>query len=108
MNRMKTRFRKHVTHRRGTTNVFADLGYGSPQSMRVKAQLVSRITELMAARGMPRTRAATVLGIARSKLSKILRGQFRELCERKLLDWLTQLRLEGGEKPAQISHITNG
>lgn len=92
MNRMKTPSRKHVTHRRGSTNVYADLGYRFPESMRVKARLVSRIAELMAARGMPPTQAATVLGIAQSKLSKILRGRFRDFCERKLLDWLTQLR----------------
>ncbi len=89
---MKTPPRKHATNLRGTTNIYADLGYRSPESMRVKAQLVSRIAEVMTARDMPRTQAATVLGIAQSKLSKILRGQFREFCERKLLDWLTQLR----------------
>ena len=60
--------------------------------MLVKAQLVTRIAELLAERGMPQTQAATVLGIAQSTLSKVLRGQFRKFRERKLLDWLTQLR----------------
>lgn len=59
--------------------------------MLVKAQLVSRIAELLAGRGMSQTRAATVLGIPQPSLSKMLRGQFRKLFERKLKDCLTQL-----------------
>ena len=93
MNRMKAPSRKHATHRRGTTNVYADLGYRAPESMLVKAQLVSRIAELLAERGMTQiqTQAATVLGIPQPKLSKMLRGQFRGFSERKLMDCLTQL-----------------
>jgi hypothetical protein len=34
-----------ATHRRGTTNVYADLGYRAPETMLVKAHLVSRIAE---------------------------------------------------------------
>ena len=90
--RTRARSRKQATHRRGSTNVYADLGYRAPESMLVKAQLVTRIAELLAERGMPQTQAATVLGIAQSTLSKVLRGQFRKFRERKLLDWLTQLR----------------
>lgn len=88
--------RKHATHRRGTTNVYADLGYRAPESMLVKAQLVSRIAELLAERGMTQTQtqAATVLGIPQPSLSKMLRGQFRGFSERKLMDCLTQLGQE--------------
>jgi predicted XRE-type DNA-binding protein len=88
---MRAHSRKPATHRHGTDNVYVDLGFRAPESMFVKAQLVSRIAELLAERGMPQTQAATVLGIPQSKLSRILRGQFREFCEGKLLDWLTQL-----------------
>jgi predicted XRE-type DNA-binding protein len=59
--------------------------------MLVKAQLVSRIAELLEERGMTQTQAATVLGIPQPKLSKMLRGQFRGFSERKLMDCLTQL-----------------
>ena len=83
--RMTTHSRKQAIHRRGTTNVYADLGYRAPESMLAKAQLVSRIVELLAERGMTQTRAATVLGIPQPKLSKILSGHFRGFSERKLL-----------------------
>lgn len=89
--RMTAHSRKQATHRRGTTNVYADLGYRAPESMLVKAQLVSRIVGLLAERGMTQTQAATVLGIPQPKLSKILRGQFRGFSEGKLVDCLTHL-----------------
>ena len=89
--RMTAHSRKQAIHRPGTTNVYADLGYRAPESMLVKAQLVSRIVELLAERGMTQTRAATVLGIPQPELSKILRGHFRGFSERKLMDCLTQL-----------------
>lgn len=59
--------------------------------MFVKAQLVSRIAEILAEDAVSRTQAASALGIPQPKLSKILRGQFRGLSERKLIDCLTQL-----------------
>lgn len=89
--RMTAHSRKQATHRRGTTNVYADLGYRAPESMLVKAQLISRIVGLLAERGMTQTQAATVLGIPQPKLSKILRGQFRGFSEGKLVDCLTQV-----------------
>jgi predicted XRE-type DNA-binding protein len=80
-----------TSRRRGTTNVYADLGYPAPETMLKKAQLVSRIGEIMAERGLSRSQAASALGIPQPKRSKILRGQFRGFSERKLIDCLTQL-----------------
>ena len=57
----------------------------------MKAQLVSRIGELLAERGMPRTEAATLLGIPQSMLSKMLRGEFRGVCLYELLKCFTRL-----------------
>ena len=72
-------------------NPSTDLGYRAPESMLVKAQLVGRIAELLAERVLTQTQAATVLRIPQPKLSKMLRGQFRGLSERRLMDCLTQL-----------------
>lgn len=91
---MRTRSRKPATHLRGTVNVYADLGYHAPENMRAKAQLVSRIAELLAESGMTETEAATLLGISQPKLCKVLRGQFRRLPLRKLVEGVTQLSQE--------------
>jgi predicted XRE-type DNA-binding protein len=88
---MTAHSRRQATHRRGTTNVYADLGYRAPDSMLVKAQLVSKLAELLAVRRMMQARGAIELGIPRSELSNVLCGQFRKFCERELLSWLTIL-----------------
>lgn len=88
---MSARSHKQAGHPRGSTNVYAELGSRAPESMLVKAQLVSRIAELLSERGMTQTQAATVLGIPQPKLSKMLRGQFRGFSVHKLMECLTQL-----------------
>jgi predicted XRE-type DNA-binding protein len=88
---MRAASHKRASYRRGDTNVYADLGYRAPETMRVKAQLVRRITELLAERGMTQAEAATVLGIPQPKLFKMLRGQFRGFSLYKLMVCLTHL-----------------
>jgi predicted XRE-type DNA-binding protein len=88
---MKTRSDKSASHQRGSTNVYADLGYKFADEMLVKAQLVITIAEILGERGYTQTKAATLLGIPQPKLSKMLRGQFRGFSERKLMDCLTLL-----------------
>jgi predicted XRE-type DNA-binding protein len=61
------------------------------QSMRVKAQLAPRITELQAERGMPQTEAAALLGMPEPELSKLLRGQVGGFCLYELLKCFTRL-----------------
>jgi predicted XRE-type DNA-binding protein len=75
----------------GSSNVHADLGRAAPSNLLVKAQLVSRISEILEERGLTQVKAAALLGITQPKLSSMLRGQFRGLSERKLMDCLTRL-----------------
>jgi predicted XRE-type DNA-binding protein len=75
----------------GSRNVYADLGFVDADEMLVKAQLVSKISEIIEERGYSQTAAAQYLGLPQPKLSKLLRGQFRGISERKLMDCLTRL-----------------
>lgn len=88
---MSTRSSKKASRPRGVSNVYADLGCRAPESMLVKAHLVGRITELLSERGMTQAQAATVLGISQPKLSKMLRGQFRDMSLFSLMHCFTQL-----------------
>ena len=88
---MSTAAAKGTSHQRGSTNVYADLGYKNADEMLVKAQLLTTIAEILAERGYTQTKAAALLGISQPKLSKMLRGQFRGFSERKLMDCLTLL-----------------
>jgi predicted XRE-type DNA-binding protein len=78
-------------HRKGGDNVYADLGVDNPELMLVKAQLVAKLAEIILEEGYTQTSAAQVLGLPQPKLSKILRGQFRGVSERKLMDCLAKL-----------------
>lgn len=75
----------------GTGNVYADLGYPDANEMLVKAQLVSKIAEIIERRGLAQAEAAKLLGLTQPKISAMLRGQFRGFSERKLIDCLTAL-----------------
>ena len=64
---------------------------GRLDSLLVKAQLVAKVSEILAERRYTQTKAAELLGIPQPKLSQILRGQFRGVSERKLMDCLARL-----------------
>lgn len=62
-----------------------------PEKVLVKAQLAAKIAEILGEQGYTQTRAADILGVPQPKLSKILRGRFRGVSERKLMDCLAKL-----------------
>ncbi len=75
----------------GSGNVYADLGYADAEDVMVKAQLVAKIADIIRQRGLTQERAARLLGLTQPKISKLLKGQFRGISERRLLYCLTRL-----------------
>ncbi len=75
----------------GTGNVYADLGYGDSDEMLIKAQLVTKIAEIIRRKGLTQTQAAEWLGMPQPKLSNLLRERFRGVSERRVMDCLTKL-----------------
>ncbi|MBI5921144.1 MAG: XRE family transcriptional regulator [Betaproteobacteria bacterium] len=59
--------------------------------MLVKAQLATKIGEIIKRRKLTQIQAAELLGIPQPKLSNMLRGQFRGISETKMIDCLTRL-----------------
>jgi predicted XRE-type DNA-binding protein len=88
---MRGRPGKRANRRRSSIELCAGLGYRAPENMLVKAQLASRIAELLAERGLTQTQAATTLCMPQPNLSKMLRGQFRAFSEWKLMCCLLRL-----------------
>lgn len=76
---------------RGTKNVYADLGLPDAEEMLVKAQLATKIGEILKSRKLTQMQAAELLGLPQPKLSNMLRGQFRGISEAKMLECLTRL-----------------
>ncbi|MDP2760694.1 MAG: helix-turn-helix transcriptional regulator [Sideroxyarcus sp.] len=75
----------------GSTNVYADLGMADAEEMLVKAQLATKIGDIIKRRKLTQVQAAQLLGITQPKLSGLLRGQFRGISETKMLECLTKL-----------------
>jgi predicted XRE-type DNA-binding protein len=75
----------------GSTNVYADLGLADAEEMLVKAQLATKIGDIIKRRKLTQVQAADLLGITQPKLSGLLRGQFRGVSEVKMLECLTRL-----------------
>jgi len=82
--------KRDVTESSG--NVYADLGYAAADQMAVKADLVMAITKAIDARGF-RTQAevAKCLGIDQPKVSRLIRGHFREYSVERLMSFLVRL-----------------
>lgn len=91
MNHRKSRKDFKPDYEIGSSNIYADLGRAAAGSLLIKAQLVSKISEILDEQGLTRIKAAARLGIPLPKLSSMLRGQFSGLSERKLMDCITQL-----------------
>ncbi|MBU2810978.1 helix-turn-helix transcriptional regulator [Acidithiobacillus thiooxidans] len=72
-------------------NVYADIGAPDAEEMLLKAQLASRIADMIQSKGFTQSQAAEILGIPQPKLSLMLRGQFRGISEAKMLECLARL-----------------
>src|SRR5437879_283061 len=87
----KVRAIRGIPVEQGSGNVYADLSYADSEDMLVKAQLVIKIADIIRQRGLTQERAATLLGLTQPKISRLLKGQFRGISERRLLRCLTRL-----------------
>ncbi len=83
--------KKKIAVTRGSTNVFADLGYANSEEMLAKAQLVSRISDLIKQRRLTQSDAATLLEIDQPNVSRLLRGQLGGFSYERLLKFLNAL-----------------
>jgi predicted XRE-type DNA-binding protein len=75
----------------GSTNVYADLDRPDAEEMLIKAQLASKISEIIKRRRLTQSEASEIIGMPQPKLSGLLRGQFRGVSESKMLNCLTRL-----------------
>lgn len=88
---IKERIIHDVSIQEGSGNVYADLSYSDPDDMMVKAQLVTKIGDIIRQRGLTQDEAAKLVGLTQPKISKLLKGQFRGISARRLLRCLTSL-----------------
>ena len=73
---------------RGGGNVFVDLGVSDTDAHLVKADLASRIDDLVRDSGLTQTEIVRRMGLSRSAVSRLLWGDFREYSLERLLNAL--------------------
>ena len=88
---MKTRLVDGIEVQSGSGNVFADLGLADADKLKIKTGLVIEIRNAMRTLGLTQQDAAKRMGITQPKVSDMVRGDFSNLSERKLMDCLTRL-----------------
>lgn len=93
----------------GSGNVFADLGLPDADKLKIKSGLVIEITKAMRRQGLTQKAAAERMGVPQPKVSAMMRGDFSNLSERKLMDCLNRLGydIEIKVKPsvAPVGHL---
>jgi predicted XRE-type DNA-binding protein len=82
---------KDVRVEKSSGNVFADIGMPNAEEHLLKAQLVSRLQDLIKAHRLTQVEAGRLLGLGQPDLSKILRGHFRDVSVARLLRFLMSL-----------------
>ena len=88
---MSKRIIKGIEIETGSGNVFADLGLPNAEKLKIKSGLVIEITRAMRRLKLTQKAAAERMGIPQPKVSAMLRGDFSNLSERKLMDCLNRL-----------------
>ena len=61
--------------RKGSGNVFADIGVVNPQRVMARAKIMSRIAEILRERGLTQQKAAKLLNMPQSKISCLMNGK---------------------------------
>lgn len=88
---MKKRIIEGIEVETGSGNVFADLGLPDAEKLKVKSGLVVEIVKAIRRLDLTQDEAAQRMGLTQPKVSALLRGDFTNLSERKLMDCLNRI-----------------
>jgi len=72
-------------------NVFQDLGLRNAEQLKIKSGLVIEITRAVRRQGLTQEEAGRQMGISQAKVSGLMRGDFSNLSEHKLMECLNRL-----------------
>ena len=82
---------EHISVEQGSGNVFADLNIPDPEEAMAKAQLASRISDIISHRHLTQEKAAEILGIKQPHVSDLVRGRLKHFTMDRLFRFLNAL-----------------
>lgn len=107
---MARRMVEDVEVETGSDNVFADLGLPDAEKLKIKSGLAIEIARAVRRLGLTQEEAGRRMGLAQPKVSNLMRGDFSNFSERRLMDCLQRLGydIEIRVKPAaeHTGHLT--
>lgn len=83
---------------KGSGNVFADLGFDPAEAevMKLRAEVMIRIEQLVKSKGWTQAEAARRLGVTQPRISRLVKGKWEDFS----LDMLLTLAARAGLKPS--------
>lgn len=107
---MATRIVDGIEVETSSGNVFADLGLPYAEKLKIKSGLLIEITKAVRRLRLTQEEAGRRMGLPQPKVSALLRGDFTNLSERKLMECLNRLGydIEITVKPTAdpVGHLT--
>jgi predicted XRE-type DNA-binding protein len=88
---MASKARKRDRVVRGSTNVFADLGYPDAEERQIKLRLAHAINTAIGEQGLTQSPAARRLGVSQPKISALANYQLDGFSVERLMTFLTAL-----------------
>jgi predicted XRE-type DNA-binding protein len=88
---MKKGIINNIEYFQGSGNVYADLNVPESGKLKIKTDLVIQIRKAISRLDLNQEAAAKRMGISQPKVSGMMRGDFSNLSERKLMDCLAKL-----------------
>lgn len=106
---MSKRFVEGIEVEASSGNVFADLSLPDADKLQIKSGLTVEIAKAIRERGLTQAEAAKRMGLTQPKVSSLLRGEFSNFSERKLMDCLNRLgydiEIRVRETAAPVGHL---
>lgn len=81
----------NIEYTESSGNVFADLGIPNPKEALAKAEIATKIHEIIKTKKLTQARAAKILKISQPKISLLLRGYLTDFSLERLLRFLNDL-----------------
>jgi len=76
---------------KGSSNIFADLGFDNPEEYQAKADIALEIVEIIAQRKLTQKQAAALIGAVQPDISKLKSGQLKGFTLDRLVSFVRRL-----------------
>jgi predicted XRE-type DNA-binding protein len=88
---MPNRVHRETDFEVSSGNVFADLGLSDAEQLKIKSGLAIEIVRAVRRLGLTQDEAGRRMGVSQAKVSGMMRGNFSNLSEQKLMECLNRL-----------------